>query len=94
MRNHLPENTRFVYASFGGENSGHAGSKAFVDRHIARDKNFTKANVVCLDEIRSGSLLLAKSDLLRKAKYVTIAEYCLERQFLIQCQTHRQCHLS
>lgn len=69
MRNHLPENTRFVYASFGGENSGHAGSKAFVDRHIARDKNFTKAKVVCIDEIRSGTLLLAKSDMLRKAKY-------------------------
>ena len=79
MRNSLPENTRFVYVSFGGENSGHAGSKAFVERHIARDKNFTKAKVVCLDEIRSGDLFLAKSDILRKARYSQDMVYAVEK---------------
>ena len=79
MRNTLPENTRFVYVSFGGENSGHAGSKAFVERHLARDKNFTKAKVVCLDEIRSGDLFLAKSDILRKARYSQDMVYAVEK---------------
>ena len=69
QRNHLPENTRIVYVSFGGENSGHEGSKAFVERHLARDRGFNNAKVICLEEVNSGSIIVSKEDTIRNIKY-------------------------
>ena len=69
QKNYLPENTRFIYVSFGGENSGHGGSKAFIERHLARDRGFNKAKVVCLEEIKSSSLVVPETDIFRRCKY-------------------------
>ena len=69
QRNYLPENTRIVYVSFGGENSGHGGSKAFVERHLARDRGFANAKVICLEEVNSGSIMVSKEDIIRRIRY-------------------------
>lgn len=63
----LPNDVRLVYASFGGENSGHGGSDAFVRMH----PEFARAKVLCLGDILSGDLKVAEFDAVRKIAFST-----------------------
>ncbi|MCQ2409239.1 MAG: hypothetical protein MJ068_01690 [Clostridia bacterium] len=61
----VPEGVRIVYASFGGENSGHGGSAAFVASH----PEFAGAQVLCIGDIQSGNIRVAECDSLRNIKF-------------------------
>lgn len=61
----LPPDVKIVYASFGGENSAHCGSRAFAEAH----PEFAKATVLCIDDIQSGDIELAEYDAVRKIEY-------------------------
>lgn len=61
----LPKGTRVVYASFGGENSAHGGSEAFVKAH----PEFAGASALCIGDIQSGDLKIAECDALRKISF-------------------------
>ncbi len=63
----LEEGVRIVYVSFGGENSAHGGSHAFVQSH----PEFADAKVLCLQDIQSGDIKLAECDSLRNIAFST-----------------------
>lgn len=63
----LDDDVRIVYASFGGENSAHGGSEAFVKAH----PEFKGANVLCLGDIEGSDLKIADMNALRKIRYST-----------------------
>lgn len=63
----VPDDARIVYASFGGENSAHGGSEAFVKAH----PEFQGANVLCIGNIESGELKIADMNAMRKIRYST-----------------------
>lgn len=57
----INEGVKLVYASLGGENSGHCGSEAFVKSH----PEFQDAYVICVGDIQSGNIKIAEKDALR-----------------------------
>lgn len=61
----VPDGVRIVYASFGGENSGHGGSSAFVRSH----PEFADAQVICIGDIESGNIRVAERDSLRNIRF-------------------------
>ncbi len=61
----MPTNVKLVFASFGAENAGHCGSQAFIDSH----PEWNGATVICLDELRSGNIVVCECDPLRKIHY-------------------------
>lgn len=63
----VPEDVRLVYASFGGENSAHGGSEAFVKAH----PEFQGAYVLCIGDVESGELKIADVNPLRNIRYST-----------------------
>lgn len=63
----LPNDVRIVYASFGGENSGHGGSEAFVKAH----PEFQEAHVLCIGDINGGDLKIADMNAMKKMQYST-----------------------
>ena len=63
----LDDDVRIVYASFGGENSAHGGSEAFVKAH----PEFKGANVLCIGDIEGSDLKIADMNAVRKIRYST-----------------------
>ncbi len=63
----LEEGVRIVYVSFGGENSAHGGSQAFVKSH----PEFAEAKVLCLGDVHSGDVKIAECDSLRNIAFST-----------------------
>ncbi|MCM1306409.1 MAG: hypothetical protein NC037_02590 [Bacteroides sp.] len=63
----LDDDVRIVYASFGGENSAHGGSEAFVKAH----PEFKGAHVFCIGDIEGGDLKIADMNAVRKIRYST-----------------------
>lgn len=63
----VPDDVRLVYASFGGENSAHGGSEAFVKAH----PELQGAHVLCLGDIESGELKIADVNAMRNIRYST-----------------------
>ncbi|MDE6303174.1 MAG: hypothetical protein K2M36_06280, partial [Clostridia bacterium] len=63
----IPDDVRIVYASFGGENSGHGGSEAFVKAH----PEFSGAQVLCLGDIESADIKIAERNAIRRISYST-----------------------
>ncbi len=61
----MPDNTRVVYVSFGGENSGHGGSAAFMKAH----PEYADADILCLGDICDGSFKIAESDAFRRIHF-------------------------
>ncbi len=57
----LPDDVRLVFASFGGENSAHGGSRAFVEAH----PEFGDAKVIAIGDIIGGDFVLPEKDALR-----------------------------
>ena len=62
----LPEDVRIVYASFGGENSAHGGSDAFVKSH----PEFADAHVLCIGDIDSSEFKIAERNAIRRIEYL------------------------
>ncbi len=60
----VPDDVKVVFASFGGENSAHGGSRAFVNSH----PEFTNAKVICIGDIRSNHFSVSSGDAIRKIK--------------------------
>ncbi len=65
----VPDDVKVVFASFGGENSAHGGSRAFVNSH----PEITDAKVICIGDICSNNFSISTGDALRKIK----ADKCL-----------------
>lgn len=63
----VPSGVKIVYVSFGGENSAHGGSEAFVKSH----PEFADANVLCIGDIQSGDIKIAECDAIRKIQFST-----------------------
>ncbi len=61
----MPSGVKLVFASFGAENAGHSGSKAFISSH----PEFAGATVICIGNIASGNLNVVECDPLRKLDY-------------------------
>lgn len=61
----LPDDVRIVFASFGGENSAHGGSQAFVNAHA----EFNSAKVIAITDIFDGNFEVTKGDYLRKIEH-------------------------
>jgi len=61
----VKDNVKLVYASFGGEYSGHSGSNAFIKAH----PEFSKAKVISLSDINSSDFSIVETDPLRKINY-------------------------
>ena len=57
----LPNDVRMVFASFGGENSAHGGSRAFVKNHA----EFSGARVLCIGDILDNNFCVTRGDYLR-----------------------------
>ena len=57
----LPDDVRMVFASFGGENSAHGGSRAFVKNHA----EFNNARVLCIGDILDNNFGVTRGDYLR-----------------------------
>lgn len=71
----LPDDVKLVFASFGGENSAHGGSKAFVAAH----PELASAKVICLGDIINGDLTVSSGDAIRKT-YASSALITLLKQ--------------
>jgi len=63
----VKDDVKLVYASFGGENSGHGGSAAFVKAH----PEYSKAKVICLADINSADYTIVEADPIRNINYPT-----------------------
>lgn len=61
----MADGTKIVYASFGGENAGHSGSRAFVKAH----PEFAGATVLCIGDVNGPIFKVVEQDSLRKIKY-------------------------
>ncbi len=61
----LPDDVRIVFASFGGENSAHGGSRAFVNAHA----EFRGARVVAIGDILDGNFGVYRGDYFRGIKH-------------------------
>lgn len=61
----LPDGARIVYASFGGENSAHGGSLAFLEAH----PEMATADVICLGDICDGNLKIVERDAFRRVEF-------------------------
>ncbi len=61
----LADNTKIVYASFGAENSGHGGSRAFADAH----PEFASAKVLAIGDVMSGNFQVAECDAVRNVDF-------------------------
>lgn len=61
----LPNDVRLVFASFGGENSAHGGSRAFVNAH----GDFVNAKVLCIGDVLDGNFGVSDGDHLRGIKH-------------------------
>lgn len=61
----LPDDVRLVYVSFGGENSAHGGSEAFVKSH----PEFARAGVLCVGDIESSDIKIAERNSIRRIQY-------------------------
>lgn len=61
----LPNDVRIVFASFGGENSAHGGSRAFVKAH----SEFADAKVLCIGDILDNNFGVTDGDHLRNIKH-------------------------
>ena len=69
----LPEGTRVCFVSFGGENSAHAGSRAFAAAHPE-----TKgALALVIGDIQSSATALVKKDALRGIEFSHSAQEAL-----------------
>lgn len=60
----LPDDVRLVFASFGGENSAHGGSRAFVNAH----PEFENAQVITIGEVVGGDFTIPENDGFRNIK--------------------------
>lgn len=58
----MPDDVKIVFASFGGENAGHSGSRAFVKAH----PELTGATVLCIGDINGPVFRVVEQDSLRK----------------------------
>ena len=63
----LPNDVRIVFASFGGENSAHGGSKAFVSAH----SEFGSAKVLAISNILDNNFSIYTGDHFLKIKHST-----------------------
>ena len=61
----LPNDVRIVFASFGGENSSHGGSKAFVEAH----SEFAGAKVLAISDILDNNFAVYTGDHFLKIKH-------------------------
>lgn len=61
----LANNTKIVYVSFGAENSGHSGSRAFVEAH----PEFASAKVLAIGDILGGAFQVAERDCVRNVDF-------------------------
>ncbi len=61
----LPDDVRMVFASFGGENSAHGGSRAFVNSHA----EMSGARVIAIGDILDANFGVARGDYLRGIKH-------------------------
>lgn len=61
----LPEGTRVCFVSFGGENSAHAGSRAFAAAH----PEIKGAKALVIGDIEGGKFSLLRRDALRKTEF-------------------------
>lgn len=61
----LPNDVRIVFASFGGENSAHGGSKAFVEAH----SEFGSAKVLAISDILDNNFATYTGDHFLKIKH-------------------------
>ena len=60
-----PNDVRIVFASFGGENSSHGGSKAFVEAH----SEFAGAKVLAISDILDNNFAVYTGDHFLKIKH-------------------------
>jgi hypothetical protein len=61
----LPNDVRLVFASFGGENSAHGGSCAFVKAH----SEYSDAKVLCIGDVLDNNFGVSDGDHLRGVKH-------------------------
>lgn len=61
----LPDDVKLMFVSFGGENSAHGGSEAFVKAH----PELKSARVLCFGDINGNNYEVVKEDALRKIKF-------------------------
>lgn len=76
----LPDDVRLIFASFGGENSAHGGSRAFVEAH----PEFGGAKVLAIGEIVGGDFVIPESDALRKINTSEVVRSALVRSAELQ----------
>lgn len=68
----MPEDVRIVYASFGAEEAGHGGSRAFVKAH----PEFAGATVLCIGNVKGGGFRVAERDAIRNIDFSMDAVAC------------------
>lgn len=61
----LADDAKIVYVSFGAENAGHCGSRAFVEAH----PEFASAKVLAIGDILSGNFQVAECDAIRNIDF-------------------------
>lgn len=61
----LADDAKIVYVSFGAENVGHCGSRAFVEAH----PEFASAKVLAIGDILSGNFQVAECDAIRNIDF-------------------------
>lgn len=61
----LADDAKIVYVSFGAENVGHCGSRAFVEAH----PEFASAKVLAIGDILSGNFQVAECDTIRNIDF-------------------------
>lgn len=76
----LPDDVRLVFVSFGGENSAHGGSRAFVQAH----PEFGSANVLSIGEIVGGDFIIPEADPIRKIQTSETVRSALVRSAELQ----------
>lgn len=69
----LPEGTRVCYVSFGGENSAHAGSRAFAQAH----PEIKGAVALVIGDIEGARISLLRRDALRGTEFSGLAQQAL-----------------
>lgn len=61
----MEDDVKIVYASFGAENAGHSGSRAFVKAH----PEFADATVLCIGDVNGSGFRVVEKDSIRNIKF-------------------------